>query len=179
MSNANIQAYRQTIKNSTWLVQEEPRGPSQLIEIPVLTNGLSQVPQFPTQPNLQSDTEKIIILKALRVIPVEVLAAGPTSGNPTVPLTELAKLSLSIYCEGWLKAQNIPLLTLIDTFIEGSGVPFRNRTMQFNNWERVMWEKCTLDYSNGTASAGTPYTILLEAEYVRLNKDWQEIIGPK
>lgn len=174
----NIETLRMNEDQRTWLVQEAPRGPSQLIEIQVLNNGLSQVPQFPTVPNLQSDVDKTIITKAIRIIPAEVLAFGPTSGNPTAPLTELEKLSFSIYCEGWLKAQNIPLLTLVDVFIEGSGVPYRNRTMQFNNWVRIMWEKCVLQYSNNTASVGAPYCIVMEVEYLRLDKNGKEIIGP-
>lgn len=174
----DIGNYRKRADHRTWLVQEEPRGPSQLIEIPVNTNGLSQVPQFPTIPNLQSDTKVNIITKAIRIIPATVLTNGPTTGAVTCPLTELQKISFNIYCEGWLKAQNIPLLTLVDTFTEGSGIPYRDRTMQFNNWERIMWEKCTLVYSNGTVSVGAPYVIVMDVEYLKLNDKYEEIVGP-
>lgn len=166
------------LNNRTFLVQEEPRGPSQLIEIQVLTNGQSSVP-FPTVPNLTNDTVQNIVIKAIRVIPVEVLATGPIKGSATAPLAELQKMSLSIYCEGWLKGQNIPMLTMVDTFIEGSGVPYRDRTMQFNNWQSVTWEKTELVYGNGTSSAGAPYTVLVEVEYMKLNKNGMEIVGPK
>jgi len=176
--NLDIRAFRKNFDKRTWLIQEEPRGPSQLIEIPVNTNALSQVPQFPTIPNLQSDTKTNIITKAIRIIPDTVLTFGPTTGAPVATLAELQKLSFSIYCEGWLKAQNIPLLTMVDTFTEASGIPWHQRTMQFNNWERIIWEKCVLQYSNGTVSAGAPYVIVMEVEYLKLNEMWEEIIGP-
>lgn len=165
------------MNNRTYLVQEEPRGPSQLIEINVTANGLSDIP-LPSVPNLRSDVEQTIIIKAMRIIPADVLVAGPLSGNATAPLGELQKISLSLYCEGWLKGQNIPVCTLIDTFVEGSGVPYRDRTMQFANWQSVIWEKTNLVFSNGTVSAGAPYTVLLEVEYVKLNGKFEEIVGP-
>jgi hypothetical protein len=168
---------RQYINGKTFLVQEEPRGPSQTIEIPVATNGLSVV-SFPDIANLRNDTSQIIIIKAIRLITPPLLNNAPTSGQPLSPLTEMQKISLDIYCEGWIKAKSIPLLTLVDTFTEGSGIPYRDRTMQFANWERVDWNKSQLVYSNGNVSAGTPYTVLLEVEYVKLNPDGSELIGP-
>lgn len=168
---------RQIETGKTYLIQEEPRGPSQLIEVQVTANGLSEI-EFPTIPNLQNNTQQNIVIKAMRVIPAEVLVAGPLSGAGTAPLTELVKMSLNIYCEGWLKAQNIPMLTLVDTFIEGTGIPYRNRTMQFANWQSVTWEKTKLEYSNGQFSAGAPYTVLLEVEYVKYNQNGIQIIGP-
>jgi len=159
------------------LVQEEPRGPSQLIEIPVITNGLGQI-QIPQLQNLQNDTDQKVIIKAMRCIPPTVLTNAPNSGNAVAPLTELQKISLVLYCEGWIKGQNIPILTLVDTFTEGSGIPYRNRSVQLSNWQNIDWNKSFLQYSNGTVTAGVPYTVLLEVEYVKLDKSGNVIIGP-
>lgn len=169
---------RQVANNKTFLVQEEPRGPSQLIEIPVTANGISKV-VIPDQPNLRNQIDQKIIIKALRVIPDTVLTNAPQDGNANATLAELQKCSLILYCEGWEKGQNIPLLTLVDTFTEASGIPWHNRTMQFANWENVDWNKSSIVYANGTGgSAGQPYTFVLEVEYVKIDKDGNEIVGP-
>jgi hypothetical protein len=154
--------------NNMMLVQEEPRGPSQLIEKIVL----------PDVQQLRSQVGQVIIVKAIRLIPPAVLTNAPTIGGVNAPLTELVKISLVVYCEGWEKAQLIPILTLCDQFIEGSGTPYREKTTRFNNWRNVDWSKSYLQYSNGTPTAGTPYSVLLEVEYIKLDAQGHEIIGP-
>lgn len=173
----NNRAIRQNFNNRTYLVQEEPRGPSQLIEIPVITNGLGDI-AFPDVPELRNQTDQKIIIKAIRCIPDSILTNAPISGNVVAPLAELQKISLVIYSEGWLKGKNIPICTLIDTFTEASGIPWRDRTTQLANWENVDWNKCKLEYSNGTVTAGVPYTVILEVEYLKLDISGHEIIGP-
>lgn len=169
--------YRELSDQKTFLVQEEPRGPSQIIEVPVTVNAQTRI-NFPDVPNLRSQIDQKIIVKAIRVIPPTVLTNAPTGGQATSPLTELVKCSVVLYCEGWEKGQNIPLATLIDTFTEGSGVPYRDRTMQFANWENVDWNKSYIQFSNATSSAGQPYAFIFEVEYVKINKDGNEIVGP-
>jgi hypothetical protein len=168
---------RQVTTNKTFLIQEEPRGPSMLIEIPVLANGSSEI-AFPDVPELRNDTSQKVVIKAMRVIIDSVLTRGPVTGNVTSPLTELQKISLVLYCESWIKGKNIPILTLNDNFVEASGACWHNRTMQFANWENVDWSKSILKFSNGTTSAQQPYTVLLEVEYLKLNPQGFEIIGP-
>jgi hypothetical protein len=163
--------------NNMMLVQEEPRGPSQLIEIPVNANGLQKI-VLPDVQQLRSQVGQVIIVKAIRLIPPAVLTNAPTIGGVNAPLTELVKISLVVYCEGWEKAQLIPILTLCDQFIEGSGTPYREKTTRFNNWRNVDWSKSYLQYSNGTPTAGTPYSVLLEVEYIKLDAQGHEIIGP-
>lgn len=159
------------------LVQEEPRGPSQLIEIPVPALAVQRV-QIPDIQQLRSQVGQTIIIKALRLIPASILTNAPTVGGINAPLTELVKISLVLYCEGWEKGQLIPILTLCDTFTEASGVPFRPHTTMFDNWKNVDWSKSYLQYSNGTPSSGVAYTVVLEAEYVKLDAQNQEIVGP-
>lgn len=159
------------------LVQEEPRGPSQLIEIPVPALAVQRVP-IPDIQQLRSQVGQTIIIKALRLIPATLLTNAPTIGGVNAPLTELVKISLVLYCEGWEKGQLIPILTLCDTFTEASGVPFRPQTMMFDNWKNVDWSKSYLQYSNGTPSSGVAYTVVLEAQYVKLDAQNQEIVGP-
>jgi len=167
------------------LVQEEPRGPSQLIEVDQLANGLDRL-KFPDVSELRNESDQIVIIKAMRVIPAEVLTNAPTSGNPVAPLTELQKCTVQLYCEGWVKGDNIPLLEFVDMFIEGSGVPTRLRTMKLDSWRNVDWSKSYIQYSNGTLSAGAPYTFIFEVEYVKMQKidlgngqfELKEIVGP-
>lgn len=159
------------------LVQEEPRGPSQLIEVPVEDDGNSRVP-FPDIQQLKNTTDQKIIIKALRLIPAGVLVAPVISNFPTAPDTEIAKISLVLYCEGWEKGQSIPLFTLNDNIVPGATTPYRYHATRFNDWNNVDWTKSFLQYSNGTASAGAPYTVLLDCEYVKLNKNGDEIVGP-
>lgn len=168
---------RQSANNKTFLVQEEPRGPSQLVEIPVTANGATKV-TIPDQPNLRNQLDQKIVIKALRVIPATVLTNAPQNGNAVSPLAELQKAVLTLYCEGWEKGQNIPLCTLIDTFTEASGIPWKDRTTQLSNWENVDWNKSSINYANGTSSAGQPYTFVLEVEYVKIDKYGNEIVGP-
>lgn len=163
------------------LVQEEPRGPSQVIEVPVTANGLSKI-NFPDIANLRNQDDQIIVIKALRLITPSVLTNGPVSGLANAPLTELQKISLVLYSEQWEKGQYIPVLTLNDMFTEGSGEPWKDRTTKLDNWRNLDWNKCFAQYSNSTVTAGTPYCLLFEVEYVKLRRltdgSLQEIIGP-
>jgi hypothetical protein len=162
-------------QQTTMLVQEEPRGPSQLIEIAVPAQVVSVV-QLPTVQNLQNQTDQIVIIKALRVIPDTVLLNGPVQGFVNAPLTELQKISLVLYSQNWIKGQLIPLCTLIDTFTEGSGIPWRNRTARFDSWKDVDWNKSYLQYSNSTPSIGTAYEVILEVEYQKFRKGQDGIL---
>lgn len=160
-----------------YLIQEEPRGPSMLIEVPITANGLTNV-QFPDVPELRNQTDQTIVIKAIRVIPPAVLTNGPLSGNAVAPITELVKQTLIIYSQGWEKGKNIPMGSLIDIFVEGTGTPWKNRSTQLANWRNVDWNKSQLRFANGTVSAGTPYSVILEVEYIKLNKEGEEIVGP-
>lgn len=163
------------------LVQEEPRGPSELIEIPVEDNGLQKIP-IPTIDLLRSDDDQRIIIKGMRLIVDGVAVAGPLQAGPTAPLAELQKMFLVIYAEGWEKGHYIPLLTLNDVFVEGSGIPFRPASTRFNNWEKVQWSKSFIALANGQQTAGAPYNIMLDVEYIKLatfgSNKGREIIGP-
>ncbi len=158
------------------LVQEEPRGPSQLIEVPVVTNGASQVP-FPDIQQLRSTTEEIIIIKSLRLITANVLVAPLILQAANAPLAELQKIALVLYADGWQKGQGIPILTLNDMTVPGGTFPFRHHMTRFANWRNVDWTKSFLQYANGTASANAPYTVLFDCEYVKLNPKGVEIKG--
>lgn len=156
------------------LIQEEPRGASQLIEVPVPVAGTTKI-TLPVIQNLQNQVDINVTINALRVIPDSVLALAPTLGGINAPLAELQKMSLVLYSQEWEKGQLIPLLTLVDTFTEGSGIPWRARTTRLDNWRNVNWGKSYIVYSNGSSAAGTPYNVILEAEYTKFNKDGVEI----
>jgi hypothetical protein len=159
------------------LVQEEPRGPSQLIEVPVPTNGKGSIP-FPDIQQLRSLTTQRIIIKAMRLITADTLTNGPLTGAVAAPVAELQKISLIIYCEGWQKAQYLPILTLNDMTLPGGAIPHRYHQTRFNNWENVDWSKTLIQFSNGTVSANTPYVVMLDVEYIKLDASGKEIIGP-
>jgi hypothetical protein len=173
----------------TFLVQEEPRGPSMLIEILKPAATVTSQLVLPDVPQLRNQEDQTIIIKAMRIIPDAALSFSPTLGVIVSPLTELVKMTLTLFSEQWNKGQQIPIVELIDIFIEGSGIPWRNRTAQFANWQNVDWNKSFITYSNGTGGsiAGT-YAVLLEVEYVKMKMikdaagkptgEWQEIIGP-
>jgi len=164
-------------RNQIILVQEEPRGPSQLIEVIVPANGRGNVP-FPDVQQLRSLTTQRIIIKAMRLITADVLVRGPLTGNVTAPVAELQKISLVLYCEGWQKAVYLPILVLNDMTLPAGAIPHRYHQTRFNNWENVDWSKSFLQFSNGTVSANAPYAVLLDVEYIKLDASGLEIIGP-
>lgn len=159
------------------LVQEEPRGPSQLIEVLVSTNNRGRVP-FPDIDQLRSTGTQRIIIKQMRLITDDILTNAPVSGFTTAPVAELQKISLVLYCEGWEKAYFLPVLTLNDTSVSGGTNPHRYQPTRFNDWVNVDWSKSYLQYSNTTLSANAPYAVMFDVLYTKLNNQGQEIIGP-
>jgi hypothetical protein len=162
--------------SQTVLVQEEPRGPSVLIEIPVTINGQQRIP-VPDISQLRSTTDLKIILKGLRLISNEVLTNGIINGAVNAPPAELAKMSLTIYAEGWEKGQTIPLLTLNDMEFTVGAIPFRRSATRFDNWVNVDWPKSYLQLANGTVTAGAPYVVLIDCEYQRLDAQNRLVVG--
>lgn len=159
------------------LVQEEPRGPSVLIEVPVNINGQQRIP-FPDISQLRSTAYQSIIIKALRLIPPEVLTNGVISASTNAPTTELQKMTITIYAEGWEKGQTIPLIPLNDTVFATGNTPYRNTPTKFDNWVNVDWPKSYIQFANGTVSAGAPYVVLIDCEYIRLDAQGNLIQGP-
>lgn len=156
------------------LVQEEPRGPSILIEVPV-TAGQQRV-QFPDIQQLRSTVDSAVILKAMRLIPDSVLVAGVTSGTTNATVTELQKITVVIKAEGWEKGQYIPALAMND-FLDGAGaIVSRFNTTRFANWRHVDWSQCYLQFANNNPSVGN-YVVIFEVEYLKLNKSGVPIIG--
>jgi hypothetical protein len=159
------------------LVQTEPRGPSITIEVPVSTNGRGRVP-FPDVAQLRSTTDQRIIIKWARLVTADILTNAPLTGLTNAPLAELQKISLVIYAEGWEKGQSIPILALNDMSVPGGTFPHRYDQTNFSNWSAVDWPKSYLQYSSGTVSANSPYAVLLEVGYVKLDATGNVIVGP-
>lgn len=162
------------------LVQEEPRGPSILVEVPV---------PLPTQKQTLGDVQQLrsqegqtIIIKAIRLITDKVLTNGMNIAGTNAPLAELQKMAVVLYSEQWQKGQFIPILVLNDMAdadaTAATTIPYRNRTTRFANWRNVDWAQSYIQYSNGTIAAGTPYVVLLEVEYEKLNSKGVPIVGP-
>lgn len=164
--------------NQLVLIQEEPRGPSQLIEVPVPTNGLQRV-AFPDIQQLRSLANQTIILKQMRLITPDVLTFGVISGSANAPVTELQKISIVLYCEGWEKAQFIPILTLNDMVVDAlSTAAHRFQPTSFNDWQAVDWSKSYLQFSNTQVSVGAPYVVMFDVQYIKLDAQGAVIIGP-
>lgn len=169
------------------LVQEEPRGPSQLLELLVNVDGAQRIP-FPDNQQLRSDTENVVVIKAVRLITNDTLIGGILNQAVTAPQSELIKIALVIYCEGWEKAQYLPVNTLNDMSLSGGANPHRYQGTKFNNWMNVDWTKSFLQYVNGSSSlgAGTPYVVMFDIEYVKMgvinnpdgSKSYFERVGP-
>jgi len=158
-------------------LQDEPRGPSIIVEVPVSVNNRGRVP-LPDVAQLRSTTDQKIIIKSIRLVTDEILSNAPLLGNVNAPVAELQKMTLTIYSEGWEKGQNIPILFLSDTSLSGGTFPHRYAQTNFNNWGAVDWPKSYIQYANGTSSANTPYAVLLEVLYVKLGATGNVIIGP-
>ena len=163
------------------LVKEEPRGPSELVEVPVTVAGTFKV-VFPDNQQLRSLTTQTIVIKAMRLIAPDVLSFATLSGNPTSPVTEIVKCVLVLYCEGWEKAHYIPLFVLNDTFASNSATPHRYSSTRFSDWKNVDWSKSYIQYSNGSGGSvlagAVPYSFLFDVEYVKQDAGGAEIVGP-
>jgi hypothetical protein len=57
-------------------------------------------------------------------------------------------------------------------------IPYANHQSRFNNWSNVDWSKSFIQYSNGTVSANTPYVVMLDVQYIKLDGSGREISGP-
>lgn len=161
------------------LIQEEPRGASQLLEIPVTASGSQRV-YFPDSQQLRSLANQQIIVKAMRLVPLYALSGGMLNALPNAPQSELVNMSLVIYSEGWEKGQYIPIYTLNDFSTSNTTDAHRYTATKFNNWFNVDWPKSYIQYANGTQSnigetAG--YVVLLDIEYLKLNAAGKEILG--
>lgn len=159
------------------IVQAEPRGPSVLIEVNVQTNGQQRVP-FPDISQLRSTAYQAIVIKGFRLIPPEVLTNGIISSNTTAPTSELQKMSVTFYAEGWEKGQTIPIMTFNDFHFATGSTPFRFNPTKLDNWVNLDFPKSYIQFANGTVSAGAPYVVLLDCEYIRLDAQGQLIQGP-
>lgn len=159
------------------MLQDEPRGPSVTVEIDVTEDGRQRIP-LPDIAQLRSTIDQKIVIKGIRLITDEVLVRSVLSGNPTAPATELQKMTITLYAEGWEKGQTIPLLTLNDMHFVLGTAPFRYSATYFDNWVNVDWPKSYLQLANGTLTAGAPYTVMLDVLYVKLDAAGREIKGP-
>jgi hypothetical protein len=168
------------MQNGITLVQEQPRGSSILVEIPIVAG--TQRQNLPDVQQLRSQEGQVIIIKAIRLITPKVLTNAITLAGTNAPVTELRKIALTLYCEGWEKGKYIPLLVLNDVADSDAAVattiPFRNVATKLDNWRNVDWAQSYIQFGNGVAPAGAPYIIMLEVEYEKLNAKGVPIIGP-
>jgi len=161
------------------LIQEEPIDCYQTIELLVTSAGQFRVP-FPDQNQLRSMDGQNIIIKAISIVTPDALTNAPISGLVTAPLTELQKISLVLYSNGWERGLNIPILFLNPLSTPGGTFPHVYRKTNFCDWSKVDWSKSYILYSGGSGGSVVvaPYAILLGIEYSRLGADGQVKYGP-
>lgn len=157
-------------------LKEEPRGPSELVEIPVNANGLNRIP-VPDQPLLRSTANVVVVVKSIRCIVPGVLTGGILQAQNTAPIAELQKMSLTLYAQGWEKGHYIPLLTLNDVQDQTNNPPHRYTQTNFDNWENIAWDKCYLQLAANQVTANSPYVVLLDVCYIKLDQYKNEIKG--
>lgn len=148
------------------IVQESPRTNSTLIEVIVNQNGVQRV-KFPDVQQLRNTDTQRVIITTIRVIPPNVLTNAINTNAVNAPLTELQKIAVVLYAEGWEKGYQIPILALND--FASAANPYRFQTTRLDNWRNVDWTQCYLQYANGQVSAGATYAVLLEVEYLKFN----------
>ncbi len=152
------------------LIQEEPRGPSILVEVPITDT--RQKVQLPDVQELRSTVGQTIIIKAIRLLTIKVLANGIISNLPNAPVAEMINATLTIYSQGWLKGQNIPILVLNDVNDSDSTaattIPFRNRATKFADWRNVDWPKSFIQFANNFTPTPS-YVFIFEVEYLKLD----------
>ncbi len=160
------------------IVQDEPRGASELIEITIASGAAGQV-NLPDIPQLRNNGDEIVIIKAIRLITAKVLSKGPTTGATTAALADLIKMSLIIYSQGWEKGHLIPVLVLNDAqdsdATTATTIPFRSQSTRLANWVDVDWNKSKIQFSNGT-TASQACVLILEVEYQRFLKRNNEYV---
>lgn len=162
------------------LVQEEPRGPSQLVEVPVTIG--TQKQKLPDVQQLRSQEGQVIVIKGIRLITDKVSPNAATLNMINAPLAELQKIFLVLYSEQWEKGQMIPILTLNDMADADSTaattIPYRNKATKLNSWRNVDWAQSYLLYASGQQSAGTVYCVMFDVEYIKLDAKGNPIVGP-
>ncbi len=159
------------------LVQEEPISCFDIIETIIDGNGLYSFNLEENQ-QLRSDVDQTVIVKGIRVTIPGKLTNGPISGKPIAPLSELKKITVTLYAGGWQRIHNMPILDWNDVSDTANDAPFRYHPTKFNDIRKIDWKKSYFLYSGGTGgTAGTPYCVMLEVEYVRLNADGTEYKG--
>lgn len=160
------------------LVNEEPLGPWQLIEIPVTANGVQKVP-LPDVQQLRSTTGQTIIIKGMRLVTPKVLTNGMTVQGNNAPLAELQKISLVVFAEEWQKGQMMPILFLNNQAdadaTTATTIPYRNQVTKLDNWRNVDFPQSFLLFANGTVSANAPYVVMILVEYLKLNAKGEPI----
>lgn len=162
--------------NQMILLQDEPRGPSILIETLVQT-GQTRVP-LPDVQQLRSTADRAIIIKGFQLVTLDSLTRGILIDAPNAPATEIQKMTLTLYAEGWEKGQNIPLAPLNDVTTQAATFPHRYKRSIFDNWQKVDFPKSYLQFAAGTAAVGGPYVVILDCLYIKLDAKGNEIQGP-
>lgn len=151
------------------LVQEQPINQWELVEVPVIVNGVGRV-AIPDQPMLKSWDEHMVVIKAIEIITAKTLSHAPIGGQVAATRAELIKCSLVLYSDGWEMEHFLPLQRLICVHDADATTattnPFMNNPTRFEDLKKVDWTKSYVQYSNGQVSANVPYAFLFGVQYL-------------
>lgn len=163
--------------NQLILVQEEPRGPSELVEVEIDSATKQRFP-FPDVEQLRNQEGQRVVIKGLRLITADTLTTGILTGQPNAATTELQKMTLVLYSDGWEKMHTMPVLIANDMAVPGGNTPHRYAAVKLDNWQGVQWQKCYIQFANGTLPVNPPYVVMFDVDYIKLDKNNQPINGP-
>jgi hypothetical protein len=158
------------------ILQDKPRGPSELVEV-VFTVAGEQKKKFPDISQLRSTPNQKIVVTAIRLITPDVLVAPMLSQTVTAPITELQKMAVVLYCNGWEKGHYIPILTLNDMTVPGGTAPHRYAQTNFEGFENISWDLSYIQFGAGQNVVNPPYTVLFDVQYVKFNSRNELIEG--
>ena len=162
------------------LVQQEPLGPWQLIEVLVETAGTQKV-MLPDLQQLRSMVGQDIIVKGISLVTDKVLTHAMNIDAVNAPLAELQKMTLVLFSERWQRGQMMPVL-MMNPMADGDSavattIPYNNTPTKLDSWKNVDWPQSFLLYGNGTGgAANVPYVVMFRVDYVKLNAKGQPIL---
>jgi hypothetical protein len=166
--------------DQTVLVQTEPLYMWQLVEIPVNSDGLQKI-QLPDVQQLRSmiglDT---VIIKGMYLVTPKVLGFGVNTPGTNAPLTELRKMTLTVFSEGWQRGQIVPLLFLNSMAdadaATATTIPYSNTPFELADWRKVDFPQSFIQFCNTQVSAGAPYVVMIWVKYIKQNQDGEILV---
>lgn len=142
----------------------------ELVEVLINTTGTGPVFLPSSVSNLQDNPERAIYITGIEIFPV--YAQANSIKNPGVvglPVTEIPKISLTVYYDRGEFIRYIPAAGLIYTVPPNNvDSPYTRERIPFNSLYPVMIDQCYLNFN--TAPSGGPYVVPIGFTYIAVAK---------